>query len=110
MVIHRKELTDVCCFDYPHLVVDIQHLIFELIQRKIDELLGGMCFIEWEASGIKSKPASYVEDVISYLQVHTYLSTYLLRTSFKKIITHWVPYSPFPMGGAAMVIRGATYY
>jgi hypothetical protein len=46
-----------------------QHLVPELIRRKIEELLGGVCFVEWEASSIVSKPRAYAEDVISYLQV-----------------------------------------
>ena len=46
-----------------------QGLVFELIQSKIDELLGGMTFIDWEASSIATQPRSYADDVISYLQV-----------------------------------------
>ncbi len=46
-----------------------QDLVFELIQRKIDELLGGMCFIEWEAGGLQTEGRPYVEDVVNYLQV-----------------------------------------
>jgi hypothetical protein len=46
-----------------------QHLVFSLIRRKIEDLLGGMCFIEWEGASISNRPRPYVDDVISYLQV-----------------------------------------
>ena len=59
----------------------LQHLVFELIQRKIDELLGGMCFIEWEAGSPQSRPRAYVEDVVSYLQVTFMCLTYLPKTA-----------------------------
>lgn len=51
--------------------------MFELIQRKIDELLGGMCFIEWEVASPQSRPRPYVEDVVSYLQVTFMCLTHL---------------------------------
>lgn len=56
-----------------------QHLVFELIQRKTDELLGGMCFIEWEAASPspQSQPRPYVDDVVSYLQVTFMCLTHL---------------------------------
>jgi hypothetical protein len=59
--------------------------VFELIQRKIDELLGGMCFIEWEAASPQARPRPYVEDVVSYLQV---------RTASPSSSTHATPRSP----------------
>lgn len=54
-----------------------QHLVYELIQKKIDELLEGMCFIEWEPTKLASEARSYVEDVVSYLQVTFMCLTYM---------------------------------
>ena len=46
-----------------------QHLVFELMQAKIDELLiGGIGFVEWEAGGVEAGPRSYIEDVVNYMQ------------------------------------------
>ena len=55
--------------------------MFELIQRKTDELLGGMCFIEWEAASPQSQPRPYVDDVISYLQVTFMCLTHLPKAA-----------------------------
>ena len=46
-----------------------QHLVFELMQAKIDELLvGGIGFVEWEAGRVEAGPRPYVEDVVNYMQ------------------------------------------
>lgn len=46
-----------------------QHLVFELMQAKIDELLiGGIGFVEWEAKRVEAVPRPYVEDLVNYMQ------------------------------------------
>ena len=46
-----------------------QDMIFELLNGKVVDLLGSMCFVNWVPTVLPSGPHEFVEEIIDYLRV-----------------------------------------
>ncbi|CAE7681758.1 SEC15A [Symbiodinium microadriaticum] len=57
-----------------------QDMVFELLNAKVVDLLGSMCFVNWVPSVLPSGPHEFVEEVVDYLRVTFMCLSHLPQT------------------------------
>mmetsp|Transcript_23035 Transcript_23035/g.33715 ORF Transcript_23035/g.33715 Transcript_23035/m.33715 type:complete len:877 (-) Transcript_23035:21-2651(-) len=77
---HLDEVIVRCKTNLDKLSLQAQDLIFELLNTKVIDLLGDLCFVNWVPSLLPAGPHECIEEIVDYLRVTFMWLTYLPQT------------------------------